>query len=349
MFGLFQRGVSASGPVDAGLGSSLVALAAAPGTEVPKGCAGLVWDARGTVKRIAAGQRTPSGHSACIFHPGPYAFDVTPYACAPEAGLHVELAVDTPDPRLSQQRFDLFLMSEAGERLELSMLRAALETALQRELEQGRLFLPPCTTIGEWNAFRLGVNQLVFTRFGMIVDDCLPVDLGGQVDFAAMLARRSEQAADTGGPVRWAARAAQAMCAGSDQAGADARALRRLFLELPSLASGLRLALPDAHVPFAARQSLLAQLDAASLSVETMPAYALAAPSMPLDVQGRLRRSAASLAALEALDECWALLARVRAGGATADALADDAERILANLASALSARRAAGAELEEA
>lgn len=349
MFGLFQRGVFGSGPDATGLGSSLVALAARPGTEVPQGCAGLVWDARGNAKRIAPGHRIPAGEGGCIFHPGPYALDVTPYPCAPEVGLHFGLAVDTPDPRLSQQRFDLFLMSEAGERLELSMLQAALEAALQRELEQGKLFLPPCTTIGEWNAFRLGVNQLVYTRFGMIVDDCLPVDLGGQVDFAAILERRSEQAAEPAGAVRWAARAAEALGAGSDEAGADARALRRLFLELPGLSSGLRLSLPDARVPFDVRKSLLAQLDAAALCVETMPAYALAAPSVPLDEQGRKQRSAATLGALEALDECWALLARVRARGVAAHVLADDAGRILANLAAALAARRATGAELEEA
>lgn len=349
MFGLFQRGVFASGPVATGLGTSLVALSVPPGTGVPAGCVGLVWDARGNARRMPAGQRTPSGQNACIFHPGPYAVDVTPYASAPEVGLHFELAIDTPDPRLSQQRFDLFLMSEAGERLELPMLQGALEAAVQRELEQGRLFLPPCTSIDEWNAFRLGVNQLVYTRFGMIVDDCLPVDLGGQVDFAGMLARRSEQAIESAGPVRWAARAAEALRSGSDAAGADARALRRLFLELPGVASGLRLALPDARVPFTVQRSLLAQLDSAALSVETMPAYALAAPSVPLDEQGRASRSAASLAALEALDECWALLARVRTGGVAADALADDADRILANLVSALAARRATGAELEEA
>ena len=348
MFRLFQRGLFATETESTRLGSTLVALAAAPGTEVPNGCIGLSWDARGTARRFAAGQRIPAGHGGCLFHPGPYTVDVTPYASAPEAGLHFELAVDTPDPRLSQQRFDLFLMSEAGARLELPMLQAALEAAVQRELEQGKLFLPPCTSNEEWNAFRLGVNQLVYTRFGMVVDDCLPVDLGGQVDFAAMLARRSEQSAEPAGPVRWAARVAEALQAGSDEEGTDAHALRRLFLELPNLSSGLRLALPDARVPFDTRKSLLARLDSAALSVETMPAFALAAPSVPLDEAGRTRRSAASLAALEALDECWALLARVRAGAA-ADVLGDDADRVLANLVSALAARRATGAELEEA
>ena len=348
MFRLFQRGRFSTGTEFTGLGSTLVALAASPGAEVPKGCTGLSWDARGNVKRIAAGQRIPGGQGGCLFHPGPYALDVTPYASAPEVGLHFELAVDTPDPRLSRQRFDLFLMSEAGERLELAMLQAALEAAVQRELEQGSLFLPPCTSNDEWNAFRLGVNQLVYTRFGLIVDDCLPMDLGGQVDFAAMLARRGEQSTELAGPVRWAARVAEALQAGSDEEGADARALRRLFLEMPNLSSGLRLALPDARVPFETRKSLLARLDCAASAVETMPAFALAAPSVPLDEAGRTRRSAASLAALEALDECWALLARVRAGGA-ADTLSDDADRIIANLVSALAARRATGAELEAA
>lgn len=346
--GLFRRGRGASGPDLSGLGSSHVAVAAAGGAMVPKGCTGLVFDVHGNARRVAAGQRAAcaASESVRVFHPGPYAFDVVPYAAAPEIGLRFEVAVDSPDPRLTQQRFDLFLVSEVPQQLELANLQASVEAAVQRELAQGKLLLPPCTTLDEWNAFRQGVNELVYVRFGMIVDDCLPVDLGGRIDFAAVLSARAVQTdySEPPGAAGWAQRAAQAVGAapgGAAEASADAHALRRLFLELPCVMSGLRLAFPYAQVSFADQCALLARLDAAALSVDTMPSFALAAPAEPLDAAGRARRATASLAALEALDEAWALLARLRAAGAGVAAV-DDADRIAANLETALAARRSA-------
>jgi hypothetical protein len=38
-------------------------------------------------------------------------------------------------------------------------------------LAQGALDLPPCTTLEEWHAFRAGLNQLMYTRYGVTVDD----------------------------------------------------------------------------------------------------------------------------------------------------------------------------------
>ncbi|MFD2367202.1 hypothetical protein [Pseudoduganella sp. GCM10020061] len=354
MRSLFRRAGAHRGPDLSGLGGALLAVPAPAGTCVPAGCVGLVFDQRGNLRRVAGGQRLQFGaaESGRIFHPGPYAFDVAPYESAPETGLRFELAIDSPDPRVIQQRFDLFLVSEAPERLELGMLRAAVEAALQRELSQDRLFLPPCTTLDEWNAFRLGVNQLIYTRFGMIVDDCVPVDLGAQVDFAARLSARAEPAAQApASATQWARRAVAALhLHDGEESGdmADARALRRLFLELPCVMSGLRLALPDAQVPFTEQQALLARLDRAALAVDTMPAFALAAPAEPLAASGRARRAAASLAALEALDEAWALLARLRSGSASG--AADEADRIVSNLECALAGRRLSRvAEAEEA
>lgn len=356
MLGLFRRGRAGEGPDHPGLGESQVCVTADSGTLVPAGCVGLVFDARGNVRRVPSGQRVQlvQGEEGRIFHPGPYAFDVAPCADAPEVGLRFALAVDSPDPRIMQQRFDLFLASEAPPALHVDMLQAAVETAVQRELAQDRLFLPPCTTLEEWNTFRRGVNELVYTRFGMIVDDCVPVDLGGQVDFAARLAARAEAPLAQPGHVDWARRAARALRlpgeTGTDLSAADARALRRLFLELPCVMGGLRLALPHAQVPFADQKALLARLDAASLSVDTMPAFALAAPSEPLDTASQGRRAAASLAALEALDEAWALLARLRSACAAGAAAAGEADRITANLELALAARRVVVAgEAEEA
>lgn len=345
MISFFRRS-GGSGPGVCGLGTSRVSVRAGAGDPVPGGCAGLVFDARGNARRVPAGQRLQcgAGESGRIYHPGPYAFDVVPYAGAPEIGLHLELAIDSPDPRVTQQRFDLFLMSEAPEELELAMLRASVETVLQRELAQERLFLPPCTSLDEWNAFRQGVNQLVYTRFGMMVDDCVPVDLGEQVDFGALLEARAAEQERPGGAVEWAQRAAQALRPAGDgardQAAADARALRRLFLELPCVMAGMRVAFAPAQVPFALQKALLTRLDAAALSVDTMPAFGLAAPSEPIGRAGQARRAAASLAALEALDEAWALLARMRSACASGDAAADEADRIVANLETALAARR---------
>lgn len=356
MIGLFRRASGSSGPDLSGLGDTLVCVPVEGGATVPAGCVGLVFDARGNLRRVAAGQRLQcsGGEVARVFHPGPYAFDVAPCAAAPEIGLRFELVVDSPDPRVVQQRFDLFLASEAPEELRAGMLQSAVEAAVQRELAQERLFLPPCTSLEEWNAFRQGVNQLIYTRFGMIVDDCVPVDLGDTVDYAEILAGRSAAASPQPAAVEWAQRAAQAFRLpggdGRDRETSDARALRRLFLELPCVMSGLRLALPDAQVPFAAQRALLDRLDAASLSVDTMPAYALAAPSEPLDDDGKQRRAAASLAALEALDEAWGLLARLRSNCTAGDAAADEADRIVANLETALAARRTGLArEVEEA
>ena len=356
MIHLFRRASQTTGTDFPGLGAALVCARAESGALVPNGCVGLVFDARGNLRRVPAGQRVQctSPEVARIFHPGPYAFDVAPCAAAPEIGLRFELAVDSPDPRVVQQRFDLFLASEAPDELRAGMLQAAVEAALQRELAQERLLLPPCTTLDEWNEFRKGVNELIYTRFGMIVDDCVPVDLGAHVDFASQLAARSAGTTAQPAAVEWAQRAAQALRlpgdAARDQEASDARALRRLFLELPCVMSGLRLALPLAQVPFTAQRTLLDRLDAASLSVDTMPAFMLAAPSEPLDAESRARRAGASLAALEALDEAWALLARVRSACAAGDAAADEADRIVANLEDALSARRStAMQEVEEA
>lgn len=350
MMSLFRR---AKTPGSSGLGTTQVCVPAASGAVVPAGCTGLVFDARGNIRRVPSGERVQyaQAEEARLFHPGPYAFDVVPYAVAPEIGLRFDLAVDGPDPRFTQQRFDLFLASEAPETLDVAMLQAAVEAALQRELAQDRLFLPPCTMLDEWNAFRLGVNELVYTRFGMMVDDCIPVDLGAQVDYASVLAARAAQPVAQPAALEWAARAAQALRAAggapADETAADAHAMRRLFLELPCVMSGLRLALPHAQVPFAAQKALLGRMDAASLSVDTMPAFALAAPSVPINADRMAGRAAASLAAIEALDEAWALLARLRTGAADG---ADEADRIVANLESALASRRMAGLEeMEEA
>lgn len=336
MLGLLKRAaVHVPGPV-----AGIVAVRVARRVAVPDGCGAVIVTGAGRTRRLAGPGRVAvaDGEVAWCFHPGPYQADLTPFAAAPEIGLRVDFAVDSPDPRLQQQRFDLYLASEATERVELAALAGAMESALQGELAQGHLELPPCATLDEWNAFRAAFNQLMYTRFGVSVDDCVPVDLAVSRDYGRMLAERE------------AAAVAQDIVAADlpsepafDAPAADARVLRRLFIELPSLLGGLRQVPPPTGSGQIARQrALLHRLDLASLCVATMPALELAAPGQPLVAIEQIRRARHSQCAGHALDEAWALLARVERGDANSfETALDELDRIVANLEYHCAGRRA--------
>jgi len=364
MFDLFKRMARAPAFDAAGLGSALLARPIGSGCTLPSGAIGVAVDRAGRTRRISAGGRMGllDGESGWCFHPGPYGCDLLPFAAAPEIGLRLHFAVDSPDPRASQQRFDLFLASEGAGDLSLAGFAAGIEAALQRELAQGNLDLPPCTTLDEWNAFRAGFNQLLYTRFGVTVDDCVPVDLRPGRDFAGVLRARAVHDADEpwmgmeagveAAPVPAAAVAEVAGAAVAavpgrspfDPAREDARALRRLFLELPCLMCRVRqAALPSGQELFRQQQSLLQRLDLVCLAAGTMPALALAAPGQPLAPGRQLRRARHSVAAAAALDEAWALLARFElAEDRGLDILFDEADRIVANLEHAIGERKLA-------
>jgi hypothetical protein len=322
---LFQRRQRAS-PV--ALGSAVIA--ARMGGVVPPACIGVAVDAGGRTRRFAEGVRmvVAVGEHAWCFHPGPYNVVLTPFPAAPEMGLQLSVVVDSPDPLADQQRFDLYLASEGRRTVELVEFLQALDAALQRELAQGGLALPPCTQADEWQLFRAGLNELLYMRFGVTVDECIPVDLAGQVDYAALLAQRA--VADVPAPI------AVAPALVPVPPGTDAPALRRLFLELPPVTARLRLLDIDA---FTRQRALLQRFDLASLAVLTMPALALAVPGQLLGAGQQQRRTRHALRAVAALDEAWALLAR--AGRIAQDDLLDEFERIAANLEDALAARRA--------
>lgn len=325
MIGLFKRTPRIGAPDTAALGSTALALRMPAGAAVPRGCVGVAFDKGGATRRIEQGGRIDlaAHENAFCFHPGPYSVDLTPFAAAPELGLHLDFAVDGPDPRVAQQRFDLFLASEAGDDVPLSAFAGAVESALQRELAQGNLELPPCTSIDEWNLFRSGLNQLLYQRFGVTVEDCVPVDLGERVDYAQLLLTRAVAA-----PLAQPAPAPTRTATASD----DRQALRRLFLELPSVTSALRLvALPPGQALFRQHQQLLQRLDRAGMLFETMPALELAAPGRKLDAQRQAVRVRHSHAAVAALDEAWSLVARFALAHDIA-ALFDEADRIVANL-----------------
>ncbi|WP_187363345.1 hypothetical protein [Massilia frigida] len=349
MIGLFKRQAKATPPETSALGTATLALRMGHGGTVPQGCTGVVADKGGHTRRVAEGTRVVLAdiENAFCFHPGPYGVDLLPFAAAPELGLHLSFAVDAPDPRVAQQRFDLYLASEAGDVVGLDGFSAAIEAALQQELALGHLALPPCTTLDEWNAFRGGFNQLLYTRFGISVDDCMPVDLGERVDYAAQLLARAVSVPEVPAPQP----VPVPVAAPFDAHASDAKALRRLFLELPCVMHGLRMAvLPPGQALFRQHMALLQRLDSVSLSVNTMPALDLSAPGETLPADRQLARTRHSLRASAALDDAWALLARL---GLAADAdlapLFDDAERIIANLEHACAARRVAVLESEPA
>ena len=362
MFDLFKRMARAPAFDAAGLGTELLARPIASGCTLPSGATGVAVDRSGRTRRISAGGRMQllDGESGWCFHPGPYGCDLAPFAAAPEIGLRLHFAVDSPDPRVSQQRFDLFLASEGAGDLSLAGFAGSIEAALQRELAQGNLDLPPCTTLDEWNAFRAGFNQLLYTRFGVTVDDCVPVDLRPGRDFAALLRARAVHEADepyvgvetVPVPASVAFEAAGAAVAAVpgrapfDPAREDARALRRLFLELPCLMCRVRqAALPSGQELFRQQQALVQRLDLVCLAASTMPALSLAAPGQPLAPSQQLRRARHSVRAAAALDEAWALLARFElAEDRGLEALFDDADRIVANLEHATGERKLASA-----
>jgi hypothetical protein len=349
MLGLFKR--AAPAPEACELGRSVVALALPAGTALPAGCQAVVVGADGRARRLLAARRieTREGETGYAFHPGPYTAELVPFDTAPEIGLRTSFAIDAPDPQASQQRFDLYLAAEVTGRLALDALVAAIEDALRHELATGGLELPPCTTLDEWNAFRQGLNQLLYMRFGLTVDDCVPVDLGERRDYAAELAARAQ--AQPASPLVPAAAPVVAAAERFDPAAEDAKALRRLFLELPCLMCGLRLAaMPAAQDSFHRQQAVLQRLDLVSVGVNAMPALGLAAPGQPLAPEQQLRRARHSRRACVSLDEGWALLARLRqAGEAALPLLYDEAERIVANLEADCAGRRSVGDEGEAA
>jgi len=297
------------------------------------------------------------------FHPGPYQVDLTPFAAAPEMGLRLRFVIEA-NPRVSQQRFDLYLFSEAGEELNLADFGEAVQGDVQHELAQGGLELPPCTSLDEWHAFRAGLNQLLYTRFGVTVDDCVPVDLGDSIDYAAALrARAAAIASAPAANVSVTAAIANVAVADASVPGlaaasaglpapdraADAKALRRLFLELPVLSSGIRLlAIPPGTEIFQSHQAILQRLSLVVLSVGSMPSLEWSAPNQPLESAQQLRRIAQSQAAVVALDEGWSLLAQLQMQSpAQWPERADEADRVLANLEYHLAERRVAFAAVD--
>lgn len=336
---LFGR--TATPPQADQLGHAIMALRC-DDLAAPAGATVTVLGADGGARRplVRPGERVACrpGESAWCWHAGPYAMDLVPFAAAPEAGLRLAGMLAGADAVPGSERFELLLAAEGPpERLTVAAFAALVQGALRGALAQGLLDLPPGTSLDEWHAFRAGVNELLYTRFGLIVTDCVPVDLGDIVDYAAVLRGRAERQ-ERVEPAEPAAGPEPAVAMTGGAPPDDVQALRRLFLELPALAAQLR-CLPLPEGAFASHRELLRQLALAALAVNTMPALALAAPGRPLAAGARTGRVAASTAALAALDDAWSVLARIKQDGFTP--LQDEAGRVLANLAHHLARRRA--------
>lgn len=212
---LFKRFRSGAAAGDAAvaerLGSDWIAVRREAGSLAPAQCVTLLYGESGNSRRLvsfrsdggAAKIACMKGERAWCFHPGPYVADIVPFAGAPEVGLRMVFVIDAADPRVTQQRFDLFLVSEMDAelaQLTLEAFAAQSQAAVRAALEQGVLDLPPCTSLDEWNLFRAGLNELMYIRFGVTVEDCVPVDLAPAVDFAAMLRGRAAAQATAAPP-----------------------------------------------------------------------------------------------------------------------------------------------------
>src|SRR5690349_10164132 len=181
---LFGR--TATLPDAALLGQAVMALRCDE-MAVPAGTTVTVLAADGRARRPLVRAGIPVtcavGEAAWCWHAGPYAMDLVPFAAAPEVGLRLTGMVAGADTVPGGERFELLLAAEAPpERLTVAAFALLVQGALRGALEQGLLELPPGTALEEWHTFRGGVNELLYTRFGLIVTDCVPVDLGDIVD-----------------------------------------------------------------------------------------------------------------------------------------------------------------------
>lgn len=297
-----------------GLGVSLIALRLDEGDVAPAQGTVVIFNAAGHARRVAAGRVScEQGETMFCFHPGPYTVDLIPFASAPEWGLRLRFVIDAANPRVTQQRFDLYLHSESEERLELANFGAAVEAALQMELAQGALDLPPCTSLEEWHAFRAGLNQLMYTRYGVTVDDCVPVDLGEQIDFAGILKARAQEAAEA---ETRAAAAAATVVADADAPATAAAASTSNFAAptaaiSPALADIHTLSAVPAAAPAAVSSAAPSSVRGAPQSVARQDAQALRRLFIELPVLSTELRSLILPSGLPIFQQHQALLLRL--------------------------------------
>lgn len=162
---------------------------------VPAGAIGIALDAQGHSTRYLAGQRMPLPDQGKVFwvYPGPFRCSVQLHPATPEIGLALSFVLDAPDPRVREQRFDLFLASEVEGTLTVAQLAQRWQAQLQHEWASGGIDCGPCLVIREWMRLRGQLERWLYTRYGLTIEDCALVDLGAEVDYAALLLQRAAQ------------------------------------------------------------------------------------------------------------------------------------------------------------
>ena len=181
-------------------------------------------------------------------------------------------------------------------------------------------------------------------RFGVTVEECVPVDLGDSVDFAQILLARA---------------AAQRTCAAGGSCHlclrleplSDARALRRLFLELPCVMCALRLAvLPPGQELFRRHQDLLRASTWPACRWRPCRRWNWPPPACrSMRTSRRAGSSTAGARSRRSTRRGRCCRACRLAADARLEPLFDDAERIVANLEYDIGERRLALAESEPA
>lgn len=164
---------------------------------VPAGWIGIAIAVDGSSSRYHSGQNiAPPWQKAFLLHSGPHRCQLCLHPATPEIALDLRFVLDSPDPRVPQQRFDLFLSSEIDDDLTLAAMAARLQAGLQAEFASGGLDCFAQMSLPEWMRFRAQLERWLYTRFGLTVEDCALVDVGDQVDYAQiLLARAAAQAA----------------------------------------------------------------------------------------------------------------------------------------------------------
>ncbi len=249
----------------------------------------------------------PDAHFRQLAHPGPYQVDLFLQAQTPELALRLSLVLDqfdSSEPALSPQaRFALFLHSEEIKELRVSQLQQRLQAWIDTLLAQQHLQIETCPTAAEWQALRKQLEQFIFTRFGLSVEDCLPVDVGQQRDTALLLlAQQSAQieASKTSqAPLPTAVQPAR-LAPSSSPSPSAGQVIRRLFVELPALCHAWRmLAWPSDLTWYANWQALAQRIDQVQSIIATPPSSLLHAKQSVQQLHS-------------ALEQAWALLAQVQ-------------------------------------
>ena len=374
-----------------GLGETHIACPAAARMAVPAGCIGIAIEADGSSRRYASGQVMPTAsmkssdqqqspqqspqklpQKSFWVHAGPYHTQLCLHPATPEIGLKIAFVLDSLDPRVNVQRFDLFLASEIEQDLSLASMQARLESGLQAELAAGGLECGACMSLPEWMRFRAQLERWLYTRFGLVIEDCALLDLGEQVDYAQILLQRAATVsaapaaphplppgpmADPSDepkipemppkmPQEIAPEMPQAARSdkGRDVPGmSDAAQLRRLFLELPDFTARWRAMNPPEGY-FSLQQTTAQRLSLLKAQVSAMPALAWASPQQALTAAQIKTRSGHMQQAIAAWEQAWFLLARLTQPPGDAEQWQrerDEIDRILANLEYTLAARAA--------